>query len=198
MTVSPSASDGGHQDVLGAAHGHLREDHFSALQTSGGNGGDDIAALDLDLGTHGLQGLQMQIHRAGADGAAAGQGHLGIAEAGQQRTQHQHRGAHLAHQIIGRGGIGDIGRRQLQHPTGMAAIGSLTVERQHDAVLGQQIGHGGDIHQMRQIGQAQGLVGQQTGGHEGQGGVLGPADGNDAPQRGAADDADLVHEKCLS
>ena len=56
----------------------------------------------------------MQIHRAGPDGAAAGHGYAGFAEPGQQRAEHEHRGAHGFDQFIGgfraerAGGHGDL------------------------------------------------------------------------------------------
>ena len=63
--------------------------------------GLDVAVLEVDLGAHGLQALQVLVDGPGADGAAAGQGHPGLAEAGQQRPQHQHRGPHGLDQLVG-------------------------------------------------------------------------------------------------
>src|SRR5437868_13025875 len=42
------------------------------------------------------------------DGAAAGQRHPRLALARQQRPEHQDRGAHLAHDVVGRSGRGDL------------------------------------------------------------------------------------------
>ena len=67
--------------------------------------GDHVAVLDLDLGAHRLQALDVLVDRARADGAAAGQRHRGLAEARQQRAQHQHRGAHGLHQLVRRFGL---------------------------------------------------------------------------------------------
>jgi hypothetical protein len=113
----------------------------------------------------------MQIDRPVADGAAAGQRHPRLAAARQDRPQHQHRGAHLAHQIVGGGGVGDPRRRQMP-----LARRTLALDAQLDAVLFQQLAHGGDVGQRRQVGQAQRLVGQQRRRHEGKGGILRAAD----------------------
>src|SRR5574343_58493 len=60
----------GHHQVLGAGHGaHVGAD-ASALQA--GRLGMDVALLDLDLGAHRLQTLDVLVNRPGADGTAAG------------------------------------------------------------------------------------------------------------------------------
>ncbi len=51
----------------------------------------------------------MLVDGAGADGAAAGHRDAGAAVAGQQRPEHQHRGAHRLHQLVG--GLGGDCRR---------------------------------------------------------------------------------------
>jgi hypothetical protein len=71
--------------------------------------GDHVAVLDHDLGAHGLHALDVLVHRARADGAAAGQRHRGLAKARQQRAQRQDRGAHGLDQLVGR--LGRIERR---------------------------------------------------------------------------------------
>ena len=62
----------------------------------------DVAAFDVDVRAHGLQARDVDVHRARADGAAAGQRHVGLAEARQQRPEHQDRRAHGLHQLVGR------------------------------------------------------------------------------------------------
>ena len=121
--------------------------------------GVDVALGQFDLRPHQLQRLEVQVDRTGTDSAAAGQRHPRMAFAGQDRPQHQHRGPHLAHQIIRRGGVGDLGGAHFQHPAVVAAVAVVAVHRQHDPVLGQQVGHGGDVDQVRDVAQGQGLVG---------------------------------------
>ena len=76
------------------------------MQAAGG-GGVDIAAIELDGGTHGLQAFQVEIDRAGADLAAAGERDAGFAGAGEQGAEDQDGGAHLADDVVRRLGIGD-------------------------------------------------------------------------------------------
>ncbi len=113
----------------------------------------------------------------------------GLAIARQQRPQHQHRGAHLAHQIVGCrrrfGMTGDQGERPL-------ALAGL-IPADDDAELRQQIAHRGDIGQARQVAQDERGIGQQAGGHKRQPSILRAADGNDAIQRPAADDPNSIH-----
>jgi hypothetical protein len=61
----------------------------------------------VDLGAELFHGLQMHVDRARADGAAAGQRHLRLAAAREQRAQHPEAGAHLGDKFIGRGRVGD-------------------------------------------------------------------------------------------
>ena len=102
-TVSPSASVGGHHEVLGAGDGHRLQHQPRALQAPGAR--LDVAVLDVDVGAHGLQARHMDVDRARADGAAAGQRHIGRAEARHQRPEHQDRGAHGLDQLVGRESI---------------------------------------------------------------------------------------------
>ena len=90
----------------------------------------------------------MQVDRSRADRAAAGQRDPRLALARQQGAQHQHRGAHLAHDVVGRGGRGDPARLERQGGAVAVAVlagGSLDL----DAVLAQQRDHGGDVGQPR-------------------------------------------------
>ena len=96
----------------------------------------------------------------------------------QQRPQHQHRGAHLAHEVVGRRRSQVIGaarsdercgrpRRRVARPsTPCCCSSSLMV------VMSASRGT---------LLQRQRLVGQQRGGHQRQGGVLGAADGDARP-----------------
>jgi hypothetical protein len=102
---------GGQHRMLGRADRDDREGDLGALQAARGLG-VDIAFVQIDLGAQRFQRLQVQVDGARADGAAAGQTHLGLAGAGDQRAQHVERGPHLADQVIGREAAGDLGRVQ--------------------------------------------------------------------------------------
>jgi hypothetical protein len=145
--------------------------------------------LQIDLGAQLLQSPDVQVHRPCADGAAAGQRDLGVAVLGDQRPQHQDRGAHLAHQVIGRGGVVDVLARQSDRPLLAAELG-----RYFDAVLRQQIGHGGDVGQVRHAVQTHLAIGQQRRCHQRQRGVLGAADADFALQALAAANANAIHD----
>ena len=128
----------------------------------------------------------MEIDRAGADGAAAGQRNASLAQPRQQRAEHQEGRAHLAHDVVGRLGIGDGAAE------GHDRAGRLVATRRN-AVLGEERGHGLDIGEARHAGEQQPLLGQQTGGHERQGGVFRAADRDFAREGAAADDPDAIH-----
>ncbi len=96
---------GCHHQVFRAGHRDDIHKHAGALQTlvrQVCRAGLYIAVLYMYLGTHGLQPLDMQIHRARAYGTAAGQRHAGVAEARQQRSQHQDGSTHGFHHFVGR------------------------------------------------------------------------------------------------
>ena len=80
---------GSHHQVFGAGYRH--HFHHNARTFEAIGAGDDITVFNLDIGAHFLHALDMDIHRARADGTATGQGHFGITVAGQQRPQHQNR-----------------------------------------------------------------------------------------------------------
>ena len=67
-----------------------------------------------------------------------------------------------------------------------------------DAVLRQQQRHGGDVGKPRHVRQHQPLVGEQAGGHQRQGGVLGAADADLAGERPATADADAIRVRISS
>ncbi len=64
-----------------------------------------VAVLGGDLRAHLFERLQMQIHRARADGAAPGERDARVSRAADQRSQRQNRGAHRAHQFVRRLGV---------------------------------------------------------------------------------------------
>ena len=163
-----------HHQVFRRAHRHEREHVMPALQALG-RFCMDIAVGELDLGAQGLQPLQMQIDRPRADGAAAGQRHPGLATARHQRPQHQDAGPHLAHQIVGRGGAGDLPGGHLQYMAG-AGIAHADLH----PMLHQQLHQRGDIGQERQVGERQCLVGQQARRYQGERRVLRAADADRA------------------
>lgn len=154
----------------------------------------DIAALKLDLGAQLLQPPQVQVNRPGADRAATRQRHLRLTPPGQKRPQNQDRGPHAPDKVIGCGGVVDVARCQRQGPSDMTvAFAAVALHRHRGPMLGQQIDHRGDVRQVRQVGQRQGLPRQQARGHQRQGCILRSANGNRPVERPAAADADHIH-----
>ena len=110
------------------------------------------------------------------------------AAARQQRPQHQNRGAHLAHQIVGRGRASKtcaqvrswrIARAvRSQPPTPSLPSRCAIVEMSADGAGSR----------------AQRVVGKKARRHQGESGVLCAGDGQRAGERAAAANADAVHE----
>ena len=142
--------------------------------------------LDRDFGAHGLQTLDVLIHRAGADGTAAWQGDRGFAEARQQGPQRQHRGAHGLDQFVRRFGgdrVGGVQRYAAALPMGLGF---------HAHVV-QQAAHGGHVLQAGHVGQCDRLGGQQGRAQLGQGGILGAGNQDLAVQLATPANDEFVH-----
>jgi len=111
--------DSGEHTVHGSAHAHLIKEDMSAVQLVGVDG--DHAVVHTVLCAQSAEHLQVLVDGAGAEVAAAGHGHLGLAEAGQQCAEEIVAGAHLAGQVVGDVGAGQMGGVDLvgvlvQHP----------------------------------------------------------------------------------
>jgi hypothetical protein len=167
----------------------LGKDHLGAGQPFR-RPGQNVAVLELHLGAELFQALKMHVHRPGTDGAAARQGDLGMALACQQGAEHQHAGAHLAHQVVGGPRIADVAGGQ-----GDGIPFRIPSQRGLDLnpMLRQQPAERVDVRQPRHVIQGDRLVGQQARCHQLERGVLGPADRDLALERPAAADSNAVH-----
>ncbi len=174
----------GHHQVLGAGHGDQVHHQLGTLEAFGTR--LDVAVFDRDVGAHLLQAVDVQVDRARADGTAAGQRHLGLAEAGQQRPQHQDGGAHGLDQLVGGAQGADIGSIHLH----AHALANDYPRPQ----LPEELDDGGYIPEVGDIGEIHGGIGQQGGGQQRQGGVLRPAHPHIALQAVAPLQDDLVHK----
>ena len=156
--------------------------------------GDDIAALELDLRAERLERLQMQINGPRADGAAAGQRHLRLAAARDQRRQHPEARPHARDHLVWRGGIDDLGRGEPERLAVAGALaGPLAGDGHVDAVIAENAGKQIDVGKPRHVIQGQRLAGEKASDHQRQRSVLGATDGYGAGQTLAADNADTVH-----
>ena len=111
--------DSGEHTVHGSTHAHLIKEDMSAVQLVGVDG--DHAVVHTVLCAQSAEHLQVLVDGAGAEVAAAGHGHLGLAEAGQQCAEEIVAGTHLAGQVVGDVGAGQMGGVDLvgvlvQHP----------------------------------------------------------------------------------
>jgi hypothetical protein len=173
----------GHQQVLGAGDGDGLEHQARADQAVRAR--TDVAVLDLDVRAHRLQSRDVDVHGPRADRAAAGQRHVGAAEARQQRAQHDDRGAHRAHQLVGRDGLAD--RRCVDLDP------HAVVDRHAHAHAAEQLDHGRDVVQVRHVADGHDALCEERSGENRQRGVLGARDAHVALERRASVDLQLVH-----
>ena len=156
--------------------------------------GDDIAAFDIDIGAERLQAVEEEVDRPRADGAAAGQRHLRLAHARQQRPDHPEGRPHLRDQLIGRGGVDDVPRGEIDGARiAFVLLLAAAVDRIVDAMIAEDADQLLDIGQMRHVFERQRIVGQQRGDHQRQRRVLGARDRNAAVELVAADNSDAIH-----
>jgi len=121
-------------------------------------------------------------------GAAARQRHARLAEARQQRPQHQDGGAHRLDQFVGRFVRGE--RRGVQpHLLGLR----VALHHLH-AQAAQQLEHGVHVLQLRRVVQGDGLGREQRRTQFGQGCILRAGNGDLALERAATADEKFVHE----
>jgi hypothetical protein len=143
--------------------------------------------LDADVGAHRPQALDVLIDRTRADRAAAGQRHPSLAEARQQRAQHQDRRAHRLHQFVRR--LGRRERRRVDlHLVGLR--GRAFAAGTHVA---QQLQRRADVLQPRHVGQGHRGLAQQRRAQPRQRGVLGARDHHLALEAAAAANQQFVH-----
>ena len=107
--------------------------------------GHDIAAVDVDFGAELFDRHDQEIDRPRADGAAAGHRHPRFPHAGDERRQHPEARPHFRDQFIGRGGVDDIGRGNMQRLPGIRRFARpLAADRNVDAVIAEDTLQRGD------------------------------------------------------
>jgi hypothetical protein len=172
-----------HHQVLGAGHRHGVEHQPRALQARGTRA--DITALDGDVGAHRLQPRHVDVDRTGADRAAARKRHVGAPVARHQGTEHQDRGAHGLHQVVG--------REALAHRRAVDLDAHALVDRDGGAHPAEELDGGGDVLQVRHVRDHHRIVREQRPGEDRQCGVLGAGDAHLAFEGGAALDLEFIH-----
>ena len=127
--------------------------------------------IHADGGAQFLEALQVQVDGSGADGASARKRNAGMAKARHQRAEHQHRSAHLLHQFVGRQGIEQLARLNLD-----AVAVFLVLDRRINSQLVEQAAQGPNVAHARDIAQGHALVRKQRGRDRRQRRVLRPPD----------------------
>ena len=161
-----------HQRDMGAADRHLGKIDRGAAQAAG-RFGDHIAAVDDEFGAEFFQRHDQEIHGARADGATARQRNLRLVHPRQQRRDHPEAGAHPRHQVVGRGGVDDIGRRDVQGLALVFAVAGLFARRHDvDAVVAENALQLRDVGEPRHVVENERFFGQQPRDHQRQRRIL--------------------------
>jgi hypothetical protein len=182
-----------HQRGMSAADRHLGKFDLAAPQSFLG-AGDDVSAIDLDLGAEIFERHDQKIDRARTDGAAAGHRHLRLAHARDQRRDHPEARAHARDQFIGRRGVDDVGGGNVQRlPVVLGFTGPLAAHHDIDAVIAEDALKLADIGEARDIVENERLIGEQARDHQRQGGVLGARDRDGSVELLPTGDANAVH-----
>jgi hypothetical protein len=144
----------------------------------------DVVAV-LDRRAEGPEGVEVRVEPAAADHVASGRGHLGRAEARQQRPGDQERGADA------------LGERRVD--LGLVHVGGAQDERVAVAGLDAHAKVGEELEQRlrvadpRHVVDHHRLLGQQRAGEERQRCVLVPCGHDRSGERRAAFDHELLH-----
>ena len=181
---------GSHHDVVRAQHGG------AAVATHINRGADEavrgidnqVAALYLHAGAQRLDAADVEVHRAVADNAAAGQGKHALLHAGHERAEQADGGAHLAYLFVG-SFVGDA----LRGFNAYGAAGALY----RAAQLAENLQHVVGVGYIRHAGDAHGLIGEQGCCENGERCVFGTTDIDGATESGAAFNDEFVHGVCV-
>jgi hypothetical protein len=176
----------GHHDVLGTGHADGIKEEVCTTQAAFRRLGLDVATFDVDGRTHGFKTTDVQVHRTRTNGATARQSHFGFAETGDHRAQYQDRGTHGFHQFV-RCDQGLDGAR-------VDFDRQLLVDHRLNAHATEQLDHGGDVVQVRQVGYGNRAIAQQGGGQDRQGRVFSPGDTDFAIKTGTAGNNQFIHK----
>ena len=181
--------DGGGKDVGGAEDGgaaRAAEIDFVAAEMSGF--GDDVAVFDVYVGAEGAESFHVEVNGADADDAAAGVGDAGAPAFGEERAEDADGGAHGFDDVV-RGGGGGLIKGFEFEGAGVGPLGAY-------AESVEEVDHGGDVAEAGDVVEGDFVAGEEGGGHDGEGGVFGAAEGDFAVKRFAAFDAKAIH--CVS
>ena len=184
---------GGHQCGVGTADRHFGKRDVSALE-SPPRARNDVAAIDLDLGAERRERHDQEIDGTRSDRAAARHGHLGLTHARHQRCNHPEACPHAGDQLIRRGGIDDVGGRDMQRlAVVLGFAGTLAAHHDVDAVVAQDALKESHIGKPRHVIENERLVGEKARDHQGQCGVFRARDRDRAVEASSAGDTNTIH-----
>ena len=152
--------------------------------------GLDIAAFHVDLRAHGFETTDVQVDRTRTNGATARQCHFSLTKARDQRAEHEDRGAHGFHQLVGCNQGLDAARVDFD--------AELLVDYRLNAHATEQLDHGGDVVQVRQVAHGHRAIGQQGGSQNRQGGVFRPGNADFAIKTNAASNNQFIHRSLIA
>src|SRR5450755_969626 len=121
-----------------------------------------------DSRTQLFQTAEMKIDRASSDGAATRQRDARGLHTRNQRSQYQSGGPHGFHQVVRSFSIDEIAARN-----GGAVLGASIAEFDFRAHGGKQVALGDDVADLGSIFENDRFIGEQSGSHGGEGGILG-------------------------
>ncbi len=184
---------GRHDRRVGAADGHFGKHDLAALETVR-RARHHIAGLDVDLGAEPLHRHDQEVDRPRADGATARHRHPRLAHAGDQRRQHPEARPHLRYQVVGRGGVDDVGRRNVQRLAVICRLArALAADHDVDAVIAEDALQQRHVGEPRHVVEDERLLSEQARDHQRQRGVLCPRNRDSALEAAAAHDANPIH-----
>ena len=143
----------GGKNIFGPSHRDFRETERRAAQPL--RASFHVAVLHFRLRSQRFQRLNMQIHGPRSNGAAAGQRNPRMTETRHQRAQRQHRRPHGFNQFV----------RSFLHRYVLCANREFARRQigaaHHTAHMRQQLGHGNNVSDPRNILQRDRIAGQQ-------------------------------------
>ena len=175
----------GAHDVRRAEHGRSERAAEEDRRTAKSRGGrHDVAALEADLRTEGLEAAKVQVDRSGAEGASAGHRDHRTAAAGEHGAEDADARPHGADDLVA--GVAPIGIDASQ-------VDRVALSTDLHAELGEKSAHVAHVAQVGHVAQTDRLLGEERGRHQRQGGVLRTVDAKATGESAAALDAEGVH-----
>src|SRR5450755_4070638 len=141
-----------------------------------------------DSGPEFFQAFEVEIDRTSPDGAATRQRDARSFHTRNQRSQYQRGGPHGFHQVVRSFSIDEIAARN-----GGAVLGASIAEFDFRSHGSKQVALGDDVTNLGNVFENDRFIGEQSGSHGGEGGILGATDPNRAHQRITAADYEFVH-----